>query len=106
MKELLCNAIAKRNLLSFTYDGFSRVVEPHLCGQNGAGHDILTAWLVGGYSKSDPKPGWRTYLLSEMRNVRVLDDTFQCPRPGFNSRDARIARTYCRLEAPPPVSQD
>src|SRR2546427_10556439 len=69
MKEVVCGAIAGRRLLSFTYEGFSRVVEPHLCGRNATGHDVLLAWLVRGHSKSDPRPGWRNYLLTEVQSL-------------------------------------
>ena len=100
MKEIVCNAIAKKKLLSFGYEGFERVVEPHLCGQNVAGHDLLLAWVIRGHSKSDPRPGWRNYLLTEMRNVRVLEDTFDRARPGFKPHDSRIITIHCRLEVP------
>ena len=100
MKEIVCNAMTNRRLLSFTYEGFERVVEPHLCGQNAAGHDVLLAWLVRGHSKSEPRPGWRHYLLTEMRSVQVLEDTFDKSRPGFKPHDSRMATIYCRLEAP------
>ncbi len=100
MKEIVCNAMTNRRLLSFAYEGFERVVEPHLCAQNAAGHDILLAWLVRGHSKSEPRPGWRHYLLTEMRNVKVLEETFDKSRPGFKPHDRRMTTIYCKLEAP------
>jgi len=100
VKEIVCNAITNRRLLSFTYEGFERVVEPHLCGQNDARHDVLLGWMVRGHSNSDPRPGWRNYLLTAMRNVQILDETFDQPRPGFKPVDSRMTTVYCRLEVP------
>lgn len=100
MKTAVCNAIIGRRLLSFTYESFERVVEPHLCGQNAAGHDVLLAWLVRGHSKSDPRPGWRNYLLTEIRSLQVLEETFEEPRPGFKPDNPRIVTVYCKLALP------
>src|SRR3989442_14643270 len=99
MKEVVCNAIATKKLLSFMYEGLGRVVEPRLCGQNAAGHGVLLAWLVRGHSKSDPRPGWRNYLLAEMQSLHVLDETFERSRPGFKPHDTRMVTIYCRVEA-------
>jgi len=103
MDHAICRAIVARNLLAFSYEGLERVVEPHRCGHNTAGHDALLAWLVRGYSKSGTGPGWRTYLLTEMRLIRVLEETFESARPGYDPADRSMPVVYCQL---PPVSAD
>jgi hypothetical protein len=101
MRKVICDAIAARRLLAFGYEGFQRIVEPHRCGHNTAGHDALLAWLVRGYSESAAGPGWRTYLLTEMRFTRALEETFASARPGYNPTDGSMRLVYCQL---PPVS--
>jgi hypothetical protein len=57
----------------------------------------VLGYLVAGYSSSDPKPGWRKYLLAEMQDLEVLEEAFEHARPGFNPRDARFAVIYCQI---------
>jgi hypothetical protein len=102
MRQVICDAIAARQLLAFGYEGFQRIVEPHRCGHNTAGHDALLAWLVRGYSESAAGPGWRTYLLTEMRFTRALEETFASARPGYNPTDGSMRLVYCQL---PPGSR-
>lgn len=98
MVELICDAIRRRHLISFGYEGHSRVVEPHTYGQNEAGHDMLSAWLVRGYTKSGTAGGWRNYLVADIQGVTVMEEEFAGPRPGYNPSDRRFGRFYCRLE--------
>jgi hypothetical protein len=103
MRQAICNAIATRQLLAFSYEGFERIVEPHRCGHNTAGHDALLAWLVRGHSESGAGPGWRTYLLIEVRLLRALEETFAAARPGYHPADGSMRPVYCQL---PPGSAD
>jgi predicted DNA-binding transcriptional regulator YafY len=96
MRQAICSAIAAHRLLAFSYEGFERIVEPHRCGHNTAGRDALLAWLVRGYSESGAETGWRTYLLTEMRDIRVLEETFASARPGYPT-DGSMLLAYCEL---------
>lgn len=97
MRQAICSAIDAHQLLAFGYEGSERLVEPHLCGHNTAGHDALLAWFVRGYSESGAPPGWRTYLLAEMRDIRTIEETFASARPGYNPTDGSMQLVYCRL---------
>jgi len=97
MKALICDAITRRRCISFIYLDRQRMIEPHLCGRNQAGHDLVLGYLVAGHSSSDPKPGWRNYLLSELRQVEVTEDGFERPRPRFNPHDRRFIEVYCQV---------
>ncbi len=81
----------------FGYGDLVRVVEPHLFGVNSAGHEMLTAWLRPGYSRSDPEGGWRNYLTTDVSNLQMLDETFAGPRTGYNADDSRMREVHCRL---------
>ncbi|MFL5576881.1 MAG: hypothetical protein ACJ79S_13020 [Gemmatimonadaceae bacterium] len=98
MNVVVCDAIRARRLLRFVYDGYERIVEPHLYGINTAGHEALSAYLVRGWSESEAAPGWRTYLISEMQGAAALAEGFAGEREGFNPDDSRMVRIYCRLE--------
>jgi hypothetical protein len=97
-RELICEAIAGRRLLQFSYANRKRVVEPHILGRNSAGHDVLSAYLVSGYSESRKQPYWRFYLLSDVGLLTMLDESFSGPREGYDPQDSRILEVYCRLE--------
>lgn len=100
MPHAVCSAIDAHRLLAFNYEGSERIVEPHLCGHNTAGHDALLAWFVRGYSESGARPGWRTYLLTEMHYIRALEETFASARPGYNPTDGSMRLVYCQLSPP------
>lgn len=97
MNVIVCDAIRARRLLRFVYDGYERVVEPHAYGVNTAGHEAVSAWLVGGWSASAPEPGWRTFLVDGMRDVAALAERFDGPRAGYDPDDPRLVRVHCRL---------
>ena len=97
MNRLVCDAIDARRLLRFVYQGYERIVEPHLYGINTADHEALSAWIVEGWSASSAEPGWRNYLVQEMHDIQVLARHYAGPRPGFNSEDPSFRETYCSL---------
>jgi len=101
MNVVICDAIRARRLLRFVYDGYERVVEPHLYGINTAGHEALSGYLVGGWSSSEGGPGWRTYLTDKMHDTAALAEPFTKTRPEYNPDDSRMTRVYCRIEEPP-----
>lgn len=83
-KNLICQAIRELHLLSFFYDNAVRVVEPHQLGINKAQNVALSAYWVSGYSESgDTANRWREFIIEEMSNARILDETFSGPRPGY-----------------------
>jgi hypothetical protein len=98
MHSIICDAIRSKRLIRFIYDGYERIVEPHLHGINTANHEMLSGWLVGGWSESRPEPGWRNYLVREMNDVHALADTFDGPRPRYNAFDPQVRQVFCRLE--------
>ena len=98
MNDLICAAIRSRRLLRFVYDGYERIIEPHSHGINTASHDVVSGWLVGGWTKTDAEPGWRNYLVRDMHDVHVLAESFPAPRPGFNPHAPHIRQIFCQLE--------
>ena len=98
MNVIICDAIRARRLLRFVYEGYERVVEPHAYGVNTAGHEALSAWLAAGWSASATEPGWRMFLVDQMRDVAALAEPFPAARPGYNPDDPHFVRLHCRIE--------
>ena len=98
MNTLICDAIRSRKLIRFIYDGYERIAEPHLYGISTANHEVVSAYLVGGWSASEGAPGWRKYLVHEMHDINALAESFDGPRAGYNPEDRQMRQMYCRLE--------
>ncbi len=93
----ICPAINNLQLISFTYDGYSRVVEPHTFGEDKKGHSFLRAYQVRGGSKSGQVPDWRFFHRDEMYGVSVLQETFAGPRSGYKRGDEAFDTIFCQL---------
>jgi len=90
-------AIAGRFLLSFSYDGYSRVVEPHCYGRNKKGDLALRAYQVGGGSESGEYIGWKIFKADEMRGVQLLQKQFAGARPGYKRNDTAFSTILAAL---------
>ena len=91
----ISSAIHDRYLLSFTYDGFPRVVEPHCCGTDKKGHPALRAYQVQGGSESGEYVGWKLFHIREIRHLTILPGKFPGPRPDYKRND----KAFLRIEA-------
>lgn len=103
LRAQLCQAIARRSLIMFQYADLIRVVEPHRFGINSAGNEMLSGWLLAGYSRSDPQGGWRNYLMTDIHDFQLLDAPFASARPGYAAEDTRMREVYCQLGAEVPA---
>lgn len=88
-EEQIKQALARRRMLEFDYHGFSRRVEPHALGHASEGRLALLGWQVAGGSQSEPPPGWRTFLLSEVGSLKILRDTFT-PRADYHPETTKL----------------
>jgi hypothetical protein len=90
-------AIQNKQLLSFSYDGYSRTVEPHTYGVDTKGHRALRAYQVAGGSDSGQFTGWKIFHANEMRNLTVLPAQFSGPRQGYKRGDKAFAAIHAQL---------
>ena len=97
MNTTICSAISGRRLLSFSYHGFPRIVEPHAHGVSKAGNDVMRCFQVSGGSESGKVVDWKLMLVDEMSGLSVLNDTFSGPRPGYQPGDRGMVEIYCEL---------
>jgi hypothetical protein len=93
----IVSAIRDHRLLGFRYDGRPRVVEPHIYGVNTKGHPVLSAYQLRGGSASGERVGWKMFLVQDMDDVRLLDDTFRRPREDYNPGDSAFAHVFAQL---------
>lgn len=83
IESRLRTALRERHVLRFTYRGFPREVQPHALGRFRNGRSALLGWQCAGGSRSEPPPGWRTFLLAQIDDLQVLDATFG-PRADYH----------------------
>jgi len=93
----ISQAIAGKQLLAFTYDGYNRTVEPHTYGIDDKGHKALRAYQVGGGSSSGEYRGWKLFHVSDMHGLTVLAETFSHARQGYKRGDKAFSTIYAQL---------
>src|SRR4051794_37565066 len=67
----VCSAISDRSLLSFTYGGRARIVEPYLHGYTSTDREVALCFQREGDSASGGG-GWRLFHVDEMKALEVL----------------------------------
>lgn len=92
----LCDAMNTMRLVTFTYHGYDRVVEPHTYGIDGRGHEALRGFQVRGGSESR-ELGWKLFHVKEMGGLSVSQDTFGGPRQGYKRGDNTFSLIRCQL---------
>ena len=93
----IASAIRDRQLISFTYGGFQRTVEPHTLGIDSKGHEALCGYQVSGGSKSGDAVGWKTFRVNEMRDMTVLTSRHFRARPDYVQGDAAFRVIHAEL---------
>ena len=97
MLALICEAIATRKRLAFTYEGHLRVVDSYCHGFTREGSEVLRAVQKRGSSRSGNFQGGKLWTVSKMRLVRTLDEDFVPDDPDYEPNDSAMARVHCRI---------
>jgi hypothetical protein len=74
--DVLAQAIEERRVVTFTYDGFLRVVEPFLLGTTTAGRSALRDYQTAGGSRSGTVPGWHLFSLGKIVGLATCQKRF------------------------------
>jgi predicted DNA-binding transcriptional regulator YafY len=88
-EELLRQALQERRVVQFKYHGYSRRVEPHALGRATGDRPALLGWQVSGGSASEPPPGWRTFVLADIKSLKLMRPTF-VPRPDYRPETTKL----------------
>ena len=98
MLNSIVSAIRSRHVLTFTYEGVQRTVEPHAVGISKIdGNDVMRCYQTGGENTHQGEE----WLLCELVKIKNLADTgtsFSGPRPGYKKGDNDMKRAYIYAE--------
>ncbi|UCC95940.1 MAG: hypothetical protein JSW40_04115 [Candidatus Omnitrophota bacterium] len=97
MKNEICQAIHEKKIVTFSYDGGTRTIEPHCYGISKSGNELLRAYQTGGYSESGKSVGWKLFSVNKISKFEVSTDTFNDSRPQYNPNDKAMSTIYCCL---------
>lgn len=96
MLQTIIDAIRNKKVLTFTYDGHSRTVEPHTVGSSRAGNDVFRCFQTGG-SHATGGHDWNLCTVSKITNLQTPGSTFSGPRPGYQRGDKGMMTIYAEL---------
>jgi len=95
-KNQIVDAIKNKQVCVIYYNGDEpggkglRVIEPVAFGLSKKGNPVLRAWdregaSHRGYLGKKPLPSWRFFRVDKMEFIRPTQETFDTPRPNYNS---------------------
>lgn len=94
-KNILMTAIQNHLVVTFTYDGLHRVVEPYTLGLSTAGRLALRAFQTGGNSRSGRTSDWHLFSVGNIRDITMTSIRFSPTRPGYNPSDKGMQTIFC-----------
>lgn len=90
MHELIIDAIEQRRVIELDYHPGIRFVEPHTYGISSDGNGLLRAYQTAGESASGEHVNWKLFRVDRIASLRVLDDSFDGPRPSYRRGDSAM----------------
>ena len=97
MSEAVRDAIARRVCLELEYEGYGRVVEPHVLGHAADGTLLLRAWQVRGGRPGEEALGWKLLDLGEVKHALATTEPAYMPRIGYRRPDPDIVRVVTQV---------
>jgi len=94
MELLIKTAIENKKLLSFMNKDKKRLVEPYTFGQSKQGKDTLSAFQIDGGTTASGQECWRQFPLREMKNLTLLEETFENTREDYHVDNAKMSFIY------------
>jgi predicted DNA-binding transcriptional regulator YafY len=99
--DLIRQAVVERRRLRFSYSDHPRNVEPHALGRTRDGKLAILAWQVAGGSTTEPPPGWRTFIVADINDLALTEETFPGPRPDYRAERSGLAEIEIEVGAAP-----
>jgi hypothetical protein len=94
--DLLFFAVKNKRLISFTYQGYLRVAEPHDYGMLNKVRALLV-YQVRGESKTGGVPGWKHIRESGIRGLQILDEPFPGGRAVPSGQHKKWDKVFIRV---------
>lgn len=95
-EALIRTALREHRIVEFHYHGHARRVEPHALGRMKDDRPALLAWQAAGSSRSAPPPGWRTFVLAEIEDLRTAPGKFE-PRPDYRPEKTPFREIFAEV---------
>ena len=96
MRKIIEDAIRNRRYLEFTYKGLARLVQPTAVGVSRAGNEVLRCFQTKGDHNTDGHD-WNLCTLTAISGLRVTEQKFDTPPPGYNRGDKGMIEIYAEL---------
>jgi len=96
MLQTIISAVQNKELISFGYEGYTRVVEPHAVGVSTAGHKVLRCFQVEGRHE-EQNHNWDLVLLSKIVDLSTTGQRFSSERQGYRRGDKGMTTIYAQL---------
>jgi hypothetical protein len=96
MNIVICDAINKKAVIAFEYNGSLRIVEPQCHGISSAGHEVLRAVQINRDSHSIKIAG-KLFDVSKMSALREIGRNFVNPASNHNPNDKAMKLVHCCL---------
>lgn len=96
MHPAICLAINEKRLLELRYHGYSRIVEPHIYGEDKHGDEVVRCFQIAGGSESGERAGWKLLKIKEALVVLATETRFE-PRAEFQRNDKVVRKLFCEV---------
>ncbi|HJV86488.1 MAG TPA: hypothetical protein VJ698_13525 [Noviherbaspirillum sp.] len=96
MNPAICLAINEKRLIELRYHGYSRMVEPHIYGEDKNGDEVVRCFQLAGGSQSGERAGWKLLKIREALVVLVTETRFE-PRAEFQRNDKVVRKVFCEV---------
>lgn len=93
ISKIIKDAIKNLLTLEFDYHNAPRVANPHYFGQTTQGNDAISCWQSDGKSNNGGIPEYRTFKLSDIRNLKITEKHF-VPEPSSISPNSSFSEIY------------
>ena len=97
MNNIIITAIKQKNVLSLTYEGIPREVEPHAYGVSKSGNELLRCYQVSGRHNSERAHDWELLSVAQIAGLVNTGAIFAGPRPDYKRGDKAMALIYQEL---------
>ncbi len=96
MNPTICKAIEEKRVLELRYHGYSRIVEPHIYGQDKKGEEVVRCYQLAGGSESGERAGWKLLKTKDAILVHLAETHF-LPRPEYQKDDKVVMHVFCQI---------
>ena len=96
MRSEIIDAIGDKKIITFTYSGKHREVEPHCLGENASGNIILRGYQIDGGSISREPEGWKLFKVEGISSLEILDADFDV-RKDYKRNDSAMSKIISQI---------